>query len=70
MKPGDLVKLNYEYIDHTNAGFNHDGCTGIIIVDMTEADSCYGSDRLFKIMICDRIFHAFDYELEVISETR
>lgn len=69
MKPGDLVRLNSEYIDHTNAGFNYDGGTGVIIADLTEADSCYGDDRLFRTMICGRIFLAFDYELEVINET-
>lgn len=65
MKPGDLIQYKDFWRDHQEYATG----TGLIVSDRSEIRYTENSTHLFEIMIGGRLVKAFDYEIELVSET-
>lgn len=71
MKPGDLVKFRREFVEYDGVDdTEHTDSVGIIISDETAMFDLLPDRQLFDIMINGRIIAAYNYELELIDESR
>lgn len=71
MKPGDLVKFRREFVEYDGVDDTElTDSIGIIISDETGMFDLLPERQLFDIMINGRIIAAYNYELELIDESR
>jgi hypothetical protein len=71
MKPGDIVKFRREIVEYDGVDDTQlTNAVGIIISDETAMFDLLPDRQLFDVMIDGRIVAAYNYELELIDETR